>query len=124
VAFGGRFGHDPPFVAPGGAGNREGPGGMQAIKIVVIGMGLLIVAGLALLFYGLAEGVGKVGVSAPLGEVIVPVPEGCVIADSRIEAPYLVLRLDGLADRGCQQVVLVDLESGRVTGRVTAVSDR
>ena len=53
-----------------------------------------------------------------------PVPEGCVIADSRIEAPYLVLRLDGLAERGCQQVVLVDLESGRVTGRVTAVADR
>ena len=97
---------------------------MQGIKIVVIGMGLLIVAGLALLFYGLAQGVGKLGGGAPLGEVVVPVPEGCVIADSRIEAPYLVLRLDGLAERGCQQVVLVDLESGRVTGRVTAVSDR
>lgn len=101
------------------------PGGMQALKIVVIAMGLLIVAGLALLFYGLAEGVGKLGGgAAPLGEVVVPVPEGCVIADSRIDVPYLVLRLDGLAERGCQQVVLVDLESGRVTGRVTAVSDR
>ena len=64
------------------------------------------------------------GGGAPLGEVVVPVPEGCVIADSRIEQPYLVLRLDGLAERGCQQVVLVDLESGRVTGRVTAVADR
>jgi len=97
---------------------------MQAIKIVVIGMGLLIVAGMALLFYGLAKGVGKLGGDVALGEVLVPVPEGCVIADSRIEAPYLVLRLDGLAERGCQQVVLVDLESGRVSGRVTAVSDR
>jgi hypothetical protein len=98
---------------------------MQALKFVVIGMGLLLVAGLVLLFYGLAQGVGKLGgAPAPLGEVIVPVPAGCVIADSRIEGPYLVLRLDGLAERGCQQVVLVDLESGRVTGRVTAVSDR
>jgi hypothetical protein len=98
---------------------------MQALKFVVIGMGLLLVAGLVLLFYGLAQGVGKLGgAPAALGEVIVPVPEGCVIADSRIEAPYLVLRLDGLAERGRQQVVMVDLESGRVTGRVTAVSDR
>jgi hypothetical protein len=98
---------------------------MQALKFVVIGMGLLIVAGLALLFYGLAEGVGKFGGGArPLGELDVPVPEGCVIAESTIEAPYLVLRLDGLAERGCQQVVLVDLESGRVIGRVTAVPDR
>jgi hypothetical protein len=98
---------------------------MQALKFVVIGMGFLIVAGLALLFYGLSQGVGKLsGGGTPLGEVVVPVPEGCVIADSRIEQPYLVLRLDGLAERGCQQVVLVDLESGRVTGRVTAVADR
>ena len=98
---------------------------MQALKFVVIGMGLLIVAGLVLLFYGLAQGVGKLSsAGAPLGEVVVPVPEGCVIANSHIETPYLVLRLDGLAERGCQQVVLVDLESGRVTGRVTAVSER
>jgi hypothetical protein len=98
---------------------------MQALKFMVIGMGVLIVAGLALLFYGLAEGVGKLGGEAhPLGEVVVPVPEGCVIAASTIEAPYLVLRLDGLAERGCQQVVLVDLESGRVAGRVTTVTDR
>ncbi|MDX1575171.1 MAG: hypothetical protein R3285_03190 [Kiloniellales bacterium] len=98
---------------------------MQALKFAVIGMAVLIVAGLALLFYGLAQGVGKLSEAGkPLGEVVVPVPEGCVIADSRIEQPYLVLRLDGLAERGCQQVVLVDLESGRVTGRVTAVADR
>lgn len=98
---------------------------MQTLKVTVIGMGFLIVAGLALLFYGLAQGVGKLGGDAkPLGEVLVPVPDGCVIADSRIEAPYLVLRLDGLAERGCQQVVLVDLKNGRVSGRVTTVSDR
>jgi len=98
---------------------------MQAIKFVVITMGFLIVAGLALLFYGLVEGVGKLGGgAASLGEVAVPVPAGCVIADSRVQEPYLMLRLDGLAEQGCQQVVLVDLESGRITGRVTAVADR
>jgi hypothetical protein len=97
---------------------------MQAIKAFVIGMGALIVVGLALLLYGLAEGVGKLGSGGNLGEVALPVPDGCVIAESHIEAPHLVLRLDGLADRGCQQVVLIDLDSGRVTGRVTAVPVR
>ncbi len=97
---------------------------MQAIKAFVIGMGVLIVAGLALFFYGLAEGFGKLGQGGNMGEVALPVPDGCVIADSHIEAPHLVLRLDGLADRGCQQVVLIDLESGRVIGRVTAVPGR
>ena len=97
---------------------------MQAIKAFVIGMGVLIVAGLALLFYGLAEGFGKLGQGGNMGEVALPVPDGCVIAESHIEAPHLVLRLDGLADRGCQQVVLIDLDSGRVIGRVTAVPGR
>ncbi len=98
---------------------------MQAIKAVVIGMGLLIVAGLALLFYGLVAGVGKLGGGAkPLGEVVVPVPEGCVIAEASVEAPNLVLRLDGLAERGCQQVVLIDLDSGRIQGRVLATPSR
>jgi hypothetical protein len=103
---------------------------MRAIKAFVIGMGGLIIVGLALLLYGLAEGFGKLGQDGNpgeggnLGEVALPVPDGCVIADSRIEAPHLVLRLDGLADRGCQQVVVIDLDSGRVIGRVTAVPER
>ncbi len=97
-------------------------GGMGAIKGFVIGMGVLIVAGLVLLFYGLAGGIGKLGKGgAGFGEVALAVPDGCVIADSRIEAPHLVLRLDGLLERGCQQVILIDLDSGRVLGRVTAL---
>ena len=103
---------------------ETGSGGMRAIKAFVIGMGVLIVAGMALLFYGLAGGIGKLGKADPgagFGEVALAVPDGCVIADSRIEAPHLVLRLDGLLERGCQQVILVDLDSGRVLGRVTAL---
>lgn len=95
---------------------------MQGLKVFVIAMGFLIFAGLALLVYGVIEGVGKLGGGAgePLGEVVVPVPEGCVIADSRVDGAHLVLRLDGLAERGCQQVVLIDLDSGRILGRVRA----
>ena len=95
---------------------------MRAIKAIVIGMGLLIVGAVVFLFYGLSEGVGKLGKGGgALGEVSLAIPDGCVIADSGIEAGRLVLRLDGQVDRGCQQVILIDLESGRVTGRVTAM---
>jgi hypothetical protein len=95
---------------------------MQAIKLLVIGMGLIIVGGLVFLVYGVGTQIGKVGGGgAGFGDVDLPVPDGCVIADSHIEAPHLVVRLDGLAERGCQQVVLVDLDSGRVLGRLRAV---
>lgn len=95
---------------------------MQAVKLVVIGMGLLIVGGLVLLVYGVGTQMGKVGGgSAGFGEVALPMPDGCVIADGRVEAPHLVVRLDGLAERGCQQVVLIDLDTGRVVGRLRAV---
>ena len=95
---------------------------MRAVKLVVIGMGLLIVGGLVLLVYGVGTQMGKVGGGAAgFGEVALPMPDGCVIADSRVEAPHLVVRLDGLAERGCQQVVLIDLDTGRVVGRLRAV---
>ncbi|MEE8534630.1 MAG: hypothetical protein V3S45_01210 [Kiloniellales bacterium] len=95
---------------------------MRAVKLVVIGMGLLIVGGLMLLVYGVGTQMGKVGGGAAgFGEVALPMPDGCVIADSRVEAPHLVVRLDGLAERGCQQVVLIDLDTGRVVGRLRAV---
>ena len=85
-------------------------------------MGLLIVGGLVLLVYGVGTQMGKVGGGAAgFGEVALPMPDGCVIADSRVEAPHLVVRLDGLAERGCQQVVLIDLDTGRVVGRLRAV---
>jgi hypothetical protein len=96
---------------------------MRTVKAVVIGMGFLIVGGLILLVYGVGTQMGKVGGSgAGFGEVALPVPDGCVIAESRVEAPHLVVRLDGLAERGCQQVILVDLESGRILGRLRAVT--
>ncbi len=95
---------------------------MRAIKVVVIGMGLIIVGGLVFLVYGVGTQMGKVGGGdAGFGEVALPVPDGCVIAESRVDAPLLVVRLDGLAERGCQQVVLIDLDTGRVLGRLRAV---
>lgn len=94
---------------------------MQSLKALVIIMGLLIVAGLGLVVYGFAaRAPDAVGGAAGFGEVDLPLPAGCVIAASETAEGRLILRLDGPPEAGCQQVVVLDLDSGEVLGRVTA----
>ena len=90
---------------------------MQALKALVIGMGVLIVIGFILLVVGLANrfaGAGKSG----FGEADVALPDGCGIAETLVEGERLLLRLEGPAARGCAQIVVIDLESGAVRGRL------
>lgn len=94
---------------------------MQALKVLVIVLGVLIVIALALVAYGVVTRVSKdARVSRAFGDVDLPVPAGCVIADANSRDGGLILRLDGPAERGCQQVVIIDLGDGAVLGRVTA----
>ena len=99
---------------------------MQALKALVILMAVLIVAGMALLVYGLVTrtgpgGEGGMGEGGRVTSLDLAVPEGCRIAASALEGERLVLRLDGLAERDCQQVLVVDLAGGRLIARVRAV---
>jgi len=96
---------------------------MQALKALVILMAVLIVAGMALLVYGLVTrtGGGPGGMDGGAASLDLAVPEGCRIAGSALEGEHLVLRLDGLAERDCQQVLVVDLAGGRLIARVRAV---
>ncbi len=98
---------------------------MQALKGFVVLMGLLIVAGLALVVYALVTRVSD-GTGSPSGfdATAVPLPAGCTLAEAHIEAGRLVLRAEGPAERGCQQVILLDPESGKVLGRVTVAPER
>jgi hypothetical protein len=93
---------------------------MQALKALVILMAVLIVAGMALLVYGLVTRTGS-GEGGGAASLDLAVPEGCRIAGSALEGEHLVLRLDGLAERDCQQVLVVDLAGGRLIARVRAV---
>ena len=96
---------------------------MQALKIVVILMAVLILAGMGLLAYGLATRVAGGGDAGEgFGVVDVPLPPGCSIAGTEVAEGRLILRLDGLAERGCQQVVVVDMASGEVLGRLRGVT--
>lgn len=92
---------------------------MQALKVLVIVMGVLIVAGLILVAYGLVGRESRDDTRAgAFGEVALDLPAGCEIAAARADGTRLIVRLAGPRERGCQQVIVVDLGDGRVLGRV------
>ncbi len=95
-------------------GSQEGYR-MQGLKALVIGMGVLLVLGFVLLVVGLADKFSRLD-KAGFAEIEVPVPDGCSLAETLAEGDRLLLRLKGPAERGCARIVVVDLESGEVSG--------
>ena len=118
-----------PQSAPG-ATAPAGPN-LRALKILVVVMGIAIVASVIVIVVAISNRLSEAEQAAPaeaaslpakaIGDLSIAIPEGCVMAEAQVQAGRLVLRIDGLAERGCQQVVLIDLESGQVLTRVTAV---
>ena len=96
---------------------------MKSIKAVVIVMGLLILAGLGLLVYGMVNQISKVAipvVSDRFDAASVALPAGCVLAEARIDEGRLVLRIEGPPSHPeCQLVILLDPDSGAELGRIT-----
>ncbi len=93
---------------------------MQALKVLVVVMGLGIVGIVAVIVVVLVERAGGDGEADGLGDVAFELPAGCVLAEAKAAEDRLILRLDGPVEAGCQQAVVVDLESGELLGRVTA----
>lgn len=108
---------------------------LRALKILVVVMGIAIVASLIVIVVAISNRLADekpdahagtvaetsaTAAAVAIGDLSIAIPEGCVIAEASAEGRRLILRFDGLAARGCQQVVLVDLESGTILGRVTA----
>ena len=92
---------------------------MQALKALVIGMGILIVLGLALVAYGLVSRVSKTdGAAAGFGDVALGLAAGCTIAEARGHEGHLIRRVQGPEERGCQQVLILDIASGEIRGRI------
>ena len=106
---------------------------MHSIKALVLVMGLLILAGLGLLVYGVVGQVsedagpgaapdepGGSGARGGFDAASVMLPAGCVLAEAHLEAGRLVLRAEGPEGRpDCQQVILLDPASGAELGRIT-----
>ena len=95
---------------------------MQALKTLVVLMGLLIVAGVALIGYGLVSTFSeekKPGVRGESAEATITLPAGCTLAEARAGDGRLVLRGAGPVEHGCQQVIVLDPETGEVLSRIT-----
>lgn len=99
---------------------------MKAIKGLVVFMGVLLVAGLALLGYGLYSKAPMKGTSsavtsaslagasvAEFGNVAVPVPAGTRIEQMMVAGERVVLRLSG---GGPERVLVLDPRRGTVAG--------
>ncbi len=92
---------------------------MRALKAAVIVMGVLIVAGVAVLVATLIGRVGGAMTPGAAGTAALPAlldePPGTHIAASALSGDRLVLQLSG---GGPDRVVVFDLARARVAGRV------
>jgi len=111
---------------------------MPILKGLVIAMGVLIVAGMALLAYGVATkvrapataaaaGAGEPSAlpkppAAGFGTLPVPVPKGCVFGPvvANGDRAYLRLAPAGAATPmpACERVIVLDVARGRVLGTI------
>lgn len=107
---------------------------MRGLKTLVIVFGMLIVVSMGLLGWGFynrlrqppAAGAEKAPAPAKTaaaptgwaesGEVRVPLPEGCTIAEMRPEGNRLFIRTGPSGQ--CERIVVIDVASGRTLGTI------
>jgi hypothetical protein len=92
---------------------------MGAIKALVAVLGLVILAMIGLVIWGLLRQGESLRQKTSFEELALAVPAGCSLA--AVEpggGELMILRLEGPLERGCQQAVLVDRAAGQVTGRI------
>ncbi len=101
---------------------------MQALKVVVIGMGVLIVIGMGLLAYGVTAGFGSLGERASatsakgFGTVRARLPAGATVVESTHDGDRLSVRLS-LPDGGAR-IMIFHLGDGRQIGTIELESGR
>jgi hypothetical protein len=106
---------------------------MQAIKSLVIILGVLIMIGIALLGYGFFVRltdpdfrVLKAGGAMLSGDVHLALPEGCSVAEMHADGQRLYLRTrpaeGGPAEKGpagmCERILVVDAATGQLRGTI------
>ncbi len=99
------------------------PSWLGAVKVASVVMGVMIVAGLALLGYGLATGVGKVAGGITDGGGVFGYPSGFTLTESR-PAPEggMMLMFEG---DGLRELIIIDPATKTIRSRVKVIpSDR
>lgn len=99
---------------------------MQALKVLVIVMGIAILAGVAVIGVAIYKRAtepqdGTAAAPAPppaFGTVEVPIPEGCSVVETLVAGQRLILRIgpDDISGAGCDRIYVVDLASGALLG--------
>lgn len=93
------------------------PRNMRVLKGVVIGMGVLILLGLAVVIAAIVSRLG--GEHDPtFGTLHLDLPESCAIAEVTAAAERAVLRLSGPRKDGCGRLLVVDPRDGTLLGRI------
>lgn len=98
---------------------------MQALKALVIGMGILIIAGMAILAYGLS---GKFGSTlskpsaAAFGTVRANLPAGASVDTVHVEDGNAIVHL--VMPDGGAQIMVFRLSDGRQTGTIELLPQR
>ena len=87
---------------------------LKLLKLLVIGMGVVILVGFCVVVVTLVNRLANPRAPETLGEVAVAVPAGCQLADAWSQDERLYLRYAGEA---CGLVVVVDAESGQELAR-------
>jgi hypothetical protein len=86
---------------------------VRMLQVAVVGMGVLIVVGVVVLGVALMQRVS--GLASPIASVLLDEPAGTRIAGVSMAPDRLGVQLQGA---GPDRVVVVDLKTGRVLGRV------
>lgn len=96
---------------------------VRALKALVIGMAVIIVVGFVIVVATIAQrvsGFAREDGSA-IGDIVLPMAEACGIAAvTQLDDALVAVRLEGPRTEGCESVLLVDLQSAQVVGRLQA----
>ena len=94
---------------------------VQVLKALVIGMGILIVIGMAALGYGIYQkateldlGPEKTTSQGGFSEKKLPIPPDCSVVEMKPDGPRLYLRLG--PERKCAKILIIDTKSGNIVG--------
>lgn len=101
---------------------------MRGLKTLVIVMGVLIVAGLVVVVATIVSRISSrmagTTASAPatLGDVVLPLPAGCRVAEMTVAGERLWLRLESSsgsgADAACADILILDPATAKLVGRL------
>jgi Family of unknown function (DUF6476) len=89
---------------------------MQALKVLVGVMGVLIIVGAVVVVVTIVQRMGGGSAAPGFGKASLVLPRGCQVVEMTTAGAKLALRLGDGPD--CQAIVIVDPETGRETGRL------